>query len=279
MSAIPAAVRVCGALLDTFRNHVARFVPPVADRLESCWELCAEGQRLSKVEIPDFRHETADVILWGTALRGLKTYRAVLYLCSLGYGPQAMMLNRSLIEDTLTARWAELHREEAMERIARHERHNLYLWVETLKNRELDLGALADLAPLSEAEVGSARDDFGRYGERPWTGHRNIVNLFEDLAADWGDDNERDLLGHVRSIYLRYANLTVHNTASSISKPSFPDDTTISYSAAESEDDVAGALLLAFWAFGQLFRVMLRGEQRDDFETFYAKRMPTFFQP
>jgi hypothetical protein len=130
--AITTAEGICAVLLDTFRNHLVPFVPLVADRLETSWQLLALGERLVKVEVADFQHETSDVILWGTAIRGTKTYNAVLYLCSLGYGPQATMLNRTLIEDALTARWTELNRDEAQELIERHEQHNLHLASEML---------------------------------------------------------------------------------------------------------------------------------------------------
>ena len=43
-------------LLDTFRNHLARFVPLIADRLETSWQLLALGERLVKVEVADFQH-------------------------------------------------------------------------------------------------------------------------------------------------------------------------------------------------------------------------------
>jgi hypothetical protein len=123
VAADPTALKINAGLLAAFRNHVERFVPAFADRIYTSWELFWLSERLSKVKVPDVEHRTADVVLYGTASRGIKTYRSVLYLCSLGFGPQAMMLNRSLIEDALTARWTELHRDEAMQRIDRHERH------------------------------------------------------------------------------------------------------------------------------------------------------------
>jgi hypothetical protein len=59
----------------------------------------------------------------------------------------------------------------------------------------------------------------------------------------------------------------------------YPDGTTTLYDAGESEDDIAGALLVGFWAFGNLGRVILYGDQRNEFEAFYARHMPSFFRP
>lgn len=278
MASAPKDVKIRAGLLQAFENHTARFVPPYADRMLTSWELMDLAERLSKVKVPGFEPGEADVVLYGTAARGHKTYRALLYLCSLGFGPQAMMLARSLIEDALTARWTELHSDDAIERIVRHEKHMAYVFSETLKERKLDLGDLANLEPLTEDELKAAIEDFGKYGQRPWTGHRGLVELSKDLDEDWGDENERYLLGHVCAIHLRYVNLTLHNTAVSIAKPSYPNDVTAAYDAGESEDGIAGALMVGFWAFAHLFRVILRGELRDEFEAFYEQNMQSFIR-
>ncbi len=271
------STHVTSVLLEAYGRSVPRFVTQFPDQFSSCWELYARGDELQKVEREDFEYEDADIVLWGTAARGTKTYRAVLFLCSLGHGPQATMLNRSLFEDALTARWAELNRAEAIRRIDAQEKHNIHLWTETFRNRELDLGVLSDLPPLTENDLDQLEEDFGPYGTKPWTGHKNLRALVEELDKDWGDQNERGLLDWMHSVHLRHANLTLHNTASSVVKPRTENERPI-YEAAESEDDIAVALLCGFWAYGHLFRVVLRGEQRQRFEAFYAERMPTFFQ-
>jgi hypothetical protein len=189
-----------------------------------------------------------------------------------------MMLARSLIEDALTARWAELHPEDAIERIKSHDKHLAHVFADTLRERKLDLGDLENLEPLSEDELKQAKADFGKYGQRPWTGHSGPAELSKELEPDWGDKKEQHLLGHVRDIHLRYVNLTLHNTAVSIEKPTYPDDVTASYDAAESDDEVAGALMVGFWAFAHLYRVVLRGEQRAEFEAFYAANMQSFIR-
>jgi Family of unknown function (DUF5677) len=278
MGGDPRVEKINSALLAAFKTHVERFVPQFANRIYLSWELLGLAERLGQVRVQGFEPKTADVILYGTASRGMKTYRGSLYLCCLGFGPQAMILNRSLIEDALTARWAELHRDEALERLTRHEQHMLYLFAETMKKRELDPGALADLDPLTDEELAQATSDFGQHGELAWTGH-SIWKLFEKVADEWGDQKERDLLVHMRSFALRYANLTTHNTAASIAKPTFIEDDRPFYNAGESKDDIGAALLSGFWAFGNLYRVVLYGEQREEFEAFYADHIMEFFQP
>lgn len=274
----PLAETMSAALIDAFVRTTPGFVAQFAERFGSCWGLYVLGEELQKVDVDDVVHEEADVVLWGTAARGTKTYRAVLYLCSLGHGPQATMLNRSLFEDALTARWTELNREEAMSRIDAQEKHNRHLWTETFKNRELDLGSLGDLPPLSAEDLDQLERDFGPYGTRPWTGHVNLRQLVEELDPVWGDENERLLLDWMQSVHLRHANLTVHNTASSVVKPRFTDDRPI-YDAEAGDEDIAVALLMGFWAYGNLFRVVLRGEQRGRFEAFYTERLPTLLKP
>jgi hypothetical protein len=79
------------------------------------------------------------------------------------------------------------------------------------------------------------------------------------------------------SVHLRHANLTLHNTASSVVKPNAKEDKQI-YAADANDDDIAIALQCGFWAYANLFRVVLSGEERTRFEGFYAERMPSFFR-
>src|SRR5207342_1170484 len=96
------------------------------------------------------------------------------------------MLNRSLFEGALTARWTELNRAAAIRRIDAQEKHNRHLWTEMFKDRELDPGELADLPPLSDKDLDQLESDFGPYGTEPWTGHATLRALVEELDEDWG---------------------------------------------------------------------------------------------
>jgi hypothetical protein len=56
----------------------------------------------------------ADRIIISEAARATKTFDAVIRLCALGFGEQAVMLNRSLFEGMVVAHWVSANRREAV---------------------------------------------------------------------------------------------------------------------------------------------------------------------
>lgn len=262
----------------TLNEHLLRFVPPFAERFRSSWELFAMSERLIHEQSRDAmvtpRH--GDSLLFGITGRAIKTYRSSLHLCALGHGPQAVMLNRSLIEGALIGNWISANVDEAFERLALHERQTAHIWRDVFEEHDLDLGALAHLPRLTEEDRAAMNAAFGPYGTRPWTG-RNLHDIAEELADRWGDENETHLLRWIVRFHLRHANLAVHVTAASLARPSFPADRPPTYDAAESTEDVAGALLSGFWSYANTIRLVLEGEQCDELMALYREQMPTFF--
>ena len=259
----------------------ARFVPAFADRFQSSWDLFGLSKTLVAQQHEDKNAggpQDGDSLIWGTGTRSIKTYRGLLYLAALGHGPQAVMLARSLIEDTITTHWISENRQEAVRLIDLHERHNQHVASRILESRQLDLGELARLPRLSDAELAEMTSTFGEWGQWSWTGHRSLRSLYEVVRETWWHPNERDLLDHIVEIDLRYINQHVHNTAVSLARPLFPDGETALFTAEENDEDVAGALLIGFWAFANTHRLMLRTPYREPFVAFYQERMPTFFR-
>lgn len=74
-------------------------VQPFLPEFQLCAELFAVAEW--KEPLPNLRE--ADSIIYSLAARATKSFRGVLHLCLLGHGEQALMIVRSLIEDTVTA--------------------------------------------------------------------------------------------------------------------------------------------------------------------------------
>lgn len=271
-------VRTAAAFSATLANQAQRFVTPFAARFRSCVEILALSEALVSQQHKEQRstYENGDVLIWGIGTRTIKTYRATVYLASLGHGTQGVILARTLIEDALTVAWVDSNRDEALRLMDMHERHSKHLWGKLLAERNLDLGNFASLTPLDPEELKKMAKAFGQYGERSWTGHRNLISLYKAIRGDWNPPNERDLLDHVVEVDLRYANLRTHNTALSIGRPQDIGNSHL-YDASESTDDIPSALLLGFWAFAHATKHMLREPYRDQFMALYYERMPSFF--
>lgn len=259
--------------------HVARFVPPYADRFTSCWELFAISESLVQRQ-HDANLATVkegDYLVWGAAASSIKTYKAALLLAALGHGTQAVMLDRSLIENALVIHWADRNRAEALRLMALHARNVDHGWRAVFEARDLDLGTLASVDPLTECERREIQASFGRYGNRSWTG-LSTYELYRDVRESWVDDNEMALLDHVFAVNLRYANLRLHSSVASMVFPDTTSGTTELYEAGESSEDISVALLLSFWAFAHALRAILAEPFRAELLRFYQSRMPTFFR-
>jgi hypothetical protein len=275
-----AGTRLATSLAPILSRHLLQFMVPCGDRFESCWQLYALSEQLldRQKDDPASTYENGDILIWGTGTRAIKTFRGSLYLAGLGHGPQAVMLCRSLIEDALTAKWADENRDEALRLIGLHERHTQHLYAQRFASRKLDLGELAKLPPLRAAELQEMTATFNRFGTKGWTGHQGLHALYKDVRNSWGPANEIDLLDHVVEVDLAWANQTVHNTAMSLRRPKVTGNIEL-YDSGESSEDVAASLLLAFWGFAHAIKLMLRAPYRPEFEAFYYERMPSFFRP
>jgi hypothetical protein len=110
---------------------------------------------------------------------------------------------------------------------------------------------------------------------KSWTGLTTSA-LHKSIRETWGDANEQRLLDHIAAASLRYTNLRLHSTAASLVRPRAVDEATSLYEAGESVDDIAGSLLVGFWAFANSCRLLLG--DRAELLALYDERMPTFFR-
>jgi hypothetical protein len=164
----------------------------------------------------DKRFWSKEAILWSSLYRSMKTHRAVLVLCSAGYGEQAGMLCRSLFEDLLVTHWmkrtseAELERrfEEHQERVALADREAL-----AEHGRDDVLAIMPPVSPerLAELEAtGGAKPSF-----KTWHGQRLRESLLPQLQQELGPA-EGQLLDAMHDLAYRMQNLILHHSPRAI---------------------------------------------------------------
>jgi Family of unknown function (DUF5677) len=171
------------------------------------------GREQSREE-PDF---TADQLIALELARASKTFGAVLTLCREGYGEQAAMLNRSLFEGMAVAHWVHREPAEAEPRVKDALRFDAHLAAVLLEDvgwaDEVDADELED-ARLAGDELKAMQRKFGKYGDRMWTGHRNLPDLLKSIESQWDDGGEQ--LWQFFKVINRDNNQLLHATASGL---------------------------------------------------------------
>ena len=109
----------------------ARIAETYGEQLDACRTLLEFG--IGELQAWSGRaiKRGADRIIVAEAARATKTFDAVIRLCALGYGEQAVMLNRSLFEGMAVGHWVSANRREAVGLFTRHARFVAFLWRET----------------------------------------------------------------------------------------------------------------------------------------------------
>jgi Family of unknown function (DUF5677) len=199
----------------------------------------------------------ADRIVLAEAARGTKTFGAVIRLCEVGFGEQALMLDRSLFEGMAVAHWIAAHRREAAKLFTRHAKFNALLTYETLHG----LGWLTKEDRHLRPSVGPKRrkelvDLFGMHGTRPWVG-RNVVTVLKEIQGQWDEQGRADLWNFHDVVY-RLGNQILHSTATSASVAfTRRTPTKLAVTASPSNQLVSQALYAAYWTYGQLFTLIV----------------------
>lgn len=138
----------------------------IADKLDGYrWEAGAE--------LPMF-------VLSETA-RATKTTRAAALLASTGYGPQALVLARTLTESMFFIRWAVLRPEGVDDRLHVHFRLAATIEGEAWNNSGIQRFDSRPNPPLSTAERAQTVEWFGKRGTRLWTSHQSIKEFVQEL--------------------------------------------------------------------------------------------------
>ena len=152
--------------------------------------------------------------------RSMKTFAAAIDLCRLGYGEQAATLNRSLFEGMAVAHWIHANEEEACARFARASRFDRHLTIELFES----IGWLSDDRDvdsawrLADAELPPYRHEFGRFGDRLWTGHSHLRDLVRSIEDQWPNEEDRDLLWKFLDVVHRDNNQMLHSTAAGMAR-------------------------------------------------------------
>lgn len=206
----------------------------------------------------------ADGIVLAEGARALKTYRAVIHLCTLGYGEQASMLNRSLFEGMAVAHWAHSEPEDAVERFEAHFEHNRILWADLLRELGWDTG---EVAPEELPDASQERRDeligmFGQHGQKLWTGHRHLAELLHAIEDQW-EGHGRDQLWEFFQVAHKDNNLMLHSGAWSLERAAHglstesDGEVELNFRTGPTSDRVGPALYGGFWTYVQTFSLVM----------------------
>ncbi len=226
---------------------------------------------------------SADQIIAMELGRSTKTYRASLALARQGYAEQAAMLNRSLFEGMAVAHWVHSNEAEARERFHRAVRFDEHLRMTLLRN----VGWLEEEEENGDSEINPSEldelaRDFGKYGERMWTGHSGLRGLIEDIEDQWTTDHSRKTLWDFLRVAHRDNNQMLHSTVSGLaSAASMNTRDGFRLWAGPSNVRIDTALFGTYWIYSNTFtlvmeRFELPGE--DEFQTMVARQEFDFFR-
>jgi len=187
--------------------------------------------------------------------RSLNTYWSATELARMGFGPQAVMLNRSLFEDMIDAHWITVEPTLAVQRIDEHQLHGRMLLADAVRAEGLPE---AELVTFDPAERSSLDGIFGEYGDRSWTGlgvHSRVMAV-EHLWEP--EEGGRPLLHFYRRFVQRESNQILHLSAFSMTgQVRERTATELTVALGPSADEYVGkALVASFYCFGQLISLV-----------------------
>ena len=218
--------------------------------------------------------DTIDVIVAGEASKATKTYRAGLMLASGGFGPQAMMLGRSLFEAVLVSHWVVGHADEALQLFNQHDAYIHLLWGEDVGAEGYDVR----VPKISDDERTELTARFGRWGQKPWT-RRTNYKLRMEVQHMWDDGGEQ--LGIWYRFALRESNLILHSSAWSIGQTMRVESTDLRFDTGPSWHFVDRALHFLLWSYSQIVGVVMDHFKMPDRHEFTAafRRAHDAFEP
>jgi uncharacterized protein DUF5677 len=215
----------------------------------------------------------ADRIIVYEAARATKTFDAVIRLCALGFGEQAVMLNRSLFEGMAVAHWVSENRREAVGLFTRHARFGALLWRETF-----DAFGWLDDADRSARPVGAKQREefkklFGSYGTKPWT-RRSVPKLLKEIEHQW-DQQGRDHLWAMHDVANRHSNQVLHSTPFAARATAMAQtEDALHLTIGASNQFVPQALLFGYWTYGQIFSLLIKVFQISSRAAFHTVWQP-----
>jgi hypothetical protein len=132
---------------------------------------------------PDFNE--AEPAQWMIFFRSIQTFDAAIFLCDRGYGPQALMLGRSLFEDMAVAYRTRREPTRARESFIEHLEHSREVYRDSLRELGLPIPPELDATPALDPDRRAELDKkFGRHGHKLWTEDhvRKIVDEIEETV-------------------------------------------------------------------------------------------------
>lgn len=223
---------------------------------------------------------TEDGLLAALFARSSNTYWAGFELARIGFGEQALMLNRSLFEDMVDAHWVTVQPEVAQARYSEHSEHGEMLLTEAIRHhpRDFDLEDLPDFDPGRRKELDYL---FGEHGHKSWTGI-NLHTRVDAIEHLWTDQGAREGLHFFRRIAHRENNQTLHVSAQALNQLVRSSSATeIAFKSGPGAEAVERALCGAFWIAGQLTSLVLEHfsfdrATRDEFHSLFVEKGSVF---
>lgn len=233
---------------------------PFADQLNSCIALLkyVQGQLIAQWRV-DIRVGSNRIVLY-EAIKAINTFESILCLAAGGFGPQAEMLSRPLYESALVASWASHHPEDARWRYDLNERY--LQWLHFVNRQEAGIYRdSGEPALLTDEERAKARQLFGQYGEKSWTGTtiRGLAIEFNELIEHAPSRKQFDAILNSTN---KFVNWSIHSSGLgswhlvSPGDPALGEDANNSYvTLGPSEVAIRDALTLGWNMFTMMLQI------------------------
>jgi hypothetical protein len=201
--------------------------------------------------------EGADNILVALFARSVNTYWGAIELARMGFGEQALMLNRSLFEDMVDVHWVTVEPAIARERFEQRFEHAKMIFAAAASDYPdlFEPDAIPSFDPADRAKLDGV---FGKYGDSSWTGvgiHQR-VGAIEGL---WEDEEGRRLLHFFRRIVYRDSNQQLHPSAQALNAlVRSSDDHELALKVGPGPEAVQRALWSAYWSSIQIVSLVFQ---------------------
>jgi hypothetical protein len=189
--------------------------PDVSQLFDAC-------DRLEKVIVDSFPNgerfgpKEPLLVTWSLVMRSLKTFDALLILADLGYGPQATMLARTLIEDAVTAWWCSLQPGQTLgELLGQHEKSvasRIQTSAESANLKSLEAVPVLDDRLLRKFLAEHGVDE--KVALKHWTG-RSVKNMAA-VVEEQMRPSEGEALHRLLDTPYLLTNLVVHNSPAAL---------------------------------------------------------------
>lgn len=200
-------------------------------------------------------------ILVSLFARSTRTYEAVVrWLAERGFGEQGLMLDRSLFEDMMDARWIALNPDLAVERLAQHDKYSQLLRADVQNRFKHEFAGRKPRAPkVTPEERKRLRCLFGKSGGGSWTGIDGSDRL-KAILPSWDSEEARDTVRFWYAWAYKLQNETLHPSAFSLGRLAGPvetEDERWEFRFGSTPDWLWMAVSAAVWAYTQTLDLMI----------------------